>query len=112
MAEIASVGAGSLEFLPYYQFRSPSANWSTYGHGINASRAVFRTAMQAAADNDLLFDFSIGANQGQGVPSEPESVGLALELVSVAFGVSSHTFHNLYSGPSFVTSWHMGSRQG
>ncbi|KAF4921943.1 hypothetical protein CGCVW01_v005626 [Colletotrichum viniferum] len=80
VAETGSVGAGGLEFLPYYQFRSPSANWSTYGYGINASRAVFRTAMQAAADNDHLFDFSIGANQGQGVPSEPESVGLALEL--------------------------------
>ncbi|KAK2728329.1 hypothetical protein CKAH01_11126, partial [Colletotrichum kahawae] len=83
MAEIGSVGAGGLEFLPYYQFHSPSANWSTYGYGTNASRAVFRAAMQAAADNDLLFDFSIGANQGQGVPSKPESVGLALELRSI-----------------------------
>ncbi|KAF0324101.1 secreted protein [Colletotrichum asianum] len=94
VAEIASVGAGGLEFLPYYQFRSPSANWSTYGYGINASRAVFRTAMQAAADNDLLFDFSIGANQGQGVPSEPESVGLALELADVNVTVMpGHAFN-------------------
>ncbi|KAJ0340776.1 hypothetical protein COL154_002730 [Colletotrichum chrysophilum] len=82
VAEIASVGASGVDFLPYYQIRSPSANWSTYGYGINASRAVFRTAMQAAANNDL-FDFSIGANQGQGVPSEPGSVGLALELRSI-----------------------------
>ncbi|KAK7452589.1 hypothetical protein CaCOL14_004502 [Colletotrichum acutatum] len=88
VAEIASVGAGGLEFLPYYQFRSPSANWSTYGYGTNASRAVFRAAMQAAADNGLLFDFSIGANQGQGVPSETESVGLALELAYVNITVA------------------------
>ncbi|KAK1637679.1 hypothetical protein BDP81DRAFT_393375 [Colletotrichum phormii] len=94
VAEIASVGAGGLEFLPYYQFHSPSANWSTYGYGTNASRAVFRAAMEAAADDDLLFDFSIGANQGQGVPSEPESVGLALELAYVNITVSpGHAFN-------------------
>ncbi|KAI8267686.1 hypothetical protein K4K58_007307 [Colletotrichum sp. SAR11_239] len=94
VAEIASVGAGGLELLPYYQFHSPSANWSTYGYGTNASRAVFRAAMQAAADNDLLFDFSIGANQGQGVPSEPESVGLALELAYVNVTVMpGHAFN-------------------
>ncbi|KAK1453408.1 hypothetical protein CMEL01_05067 [Colletotrichum melonis] len=94
VAEIASVGAGGLEFLPYYQFRSPSANWSTYGYGTNASRTVFRAAMQAAADNDILFDFSIGANQGQGVPSEPESVGLALELAYVNITVApGHVFN-------------------
>ncbi|KXH49842.1 hypothetical protein CSIM01_03979 [Colletotrichum simmondsii] len=94
VAEIASVGAGGLEFLPYYQFRAPSANWSTYGYGTNASRDVFRAAMQAAADNDLLFDFAIGANQGQGVPSEPESVGLALELAYVNITVApGHVFN-------------------
>ncbi|KAJ0363559.1 hypothetical protein COL26b_012905 [Colletotrichum chrysophilum] len=93
VAEIASVGASGVDFLPYYQIRSPSANWSTYGYGINASRAVFRTAMQAAANNDL-FDFSIGANQGQGVPSEPGSVGLALELAYVNVTVMpGHAFN-------------------
>ncbi|KAG7075985.1 secreted protein [Colletotrichum scovillei] len=94
VAEIASVGAGGLEFLPYYQFRAPSANWSTYGYGTNASRNIFRAAMQAAAENDLLFDFAIGANQGQGVPSEPESVGLALELAYVNITVApGHVFN-------------------
>ncbi|EXF81412.1 hypothetical protein CFIO01_01074 [Colletotrichum fioriniae PJ7] len=94
VAEIAAVGAGGLEFLPYYQFHSPSANWSTYGYGTNASRGVFRAAMQAVADNDILFDFSIGANQGQGVPSEPESIGLALELAYVNITVTpGHAFN-------------------
>ncbi|KAH0429215.1 hypothetical protein CcaCcLH18_08567 [Colletotrichum camelliae] len=70
VAEIASVGAGGLEYLPYYQFHSPSANWSTYGYGTNASRA------------------------GQGVPSEPESVGLALELAYVNVTVTpGHAFN-------------------
>ncbi|KAL2882292.1 hypothetical protein SGCOL_002561 [Colletotrichum sp. CLE4] len=94
VAEIASVGAGGLEFLPYYQFHSPSANWSDYGYGTDASRAVFRAAMEAAEQHDLLFDFSIGANQGQGVPSEPESVGLALELAYVNVTVApGHPFN-------------------
>ncbi|OHF01555.1 hypothetical protein CORC01_03045 [Colletotrichum orchidophilum] len=94
VAEIASVGAGGLEFLPYYQLHSPSANWSTYGYGGKASRAVFRAAMEAAVENDILFDFSIGANQGQGVPSEPGSVGLALELAYVNVTVKPGNFYN------------------
>lgn len=111
VAEIASVGAGGLEFLPYYQFRAPSANWSTYGYGTNASRNIFRAAMQAAAENDLLFDFAIGANQGQGVPSEPESVGLALELVSVDFSASYLESRDLHLCLSRVIFMIYGNRK-
>ncbi|KAH7176035.1 hypothetical protein EDB81DRAFT_897022, partial [Dactylonectria macrodidyma] len=80
VGEIAAVGSGGLEFLPYYQYRSPSANWSQYSYGSDASRAVLRAAMEAVDKHDILFDFAIGANQGQGVPAKPESVGLSLEL--------------------------------
>ncbi|KAL0933305.1 uncharacterized protein CTRU02_212268 [Colletotrichum truncatum] len=80
VGEIAAVGSGGLEFLPYYQFRSPSANWSEYGYGSAASSAVLRATMKAADEHGILLDFAIGANQGQGVPADPESVGLALEL--------------------------------
>ncbi|OTA61249.1 hypothetical protein K449DRAFT_423203 [Hypoxylon sp. EC38] len=58
-------------------------NWSEYGFGTDAYRAIFRAVMEAAAQNKLLLDFSIGANQGQGVPSEPEQIGLALEMAYV-----------------------------
>lgn len=109
VAEIAAVGAGGLEFLPYYQFHSPSANWSTYGYGTNASRGVFRAAMQAVADNDILFDFSIGANQGQGVPSEPESIGLALELVSVDYPTSSSHSQDPYTCLSHINLMEYGN---
>ncbi|KAM0322963.1 hypothetical protein ACHAQA_009062 [Verticillium albo-atrum] len=73
VGEIAAVGSGGLEFLPYYQFRSPSANWSEYGYGSNASRAVLRATMEAVLEHEILLDFAIGANQGQGVPAEAES---------------------------------------
>ncbi|OTA92609.1 hypothetical protein M434DRAFT_74272 [Hypoxylon sp. CO27-5] len=83
IGEIAAVGAGGLEFLPYYQFGPQPTNWSEYGFGTDAYRAIFRAVMEAAAQNKLLLDFSIGANQGQGVPSEPEQIGLALEMACV-----------------------------
>lgn len=81
IGEIAAVGAGGLEFLPYYQFGPQPTNWSEYGFGTEAYRAIFRAVMEAAAQNKILLDFSIGANQGQGVPSEPEQSGLAVEMV-------------------------------
>ncbi|KAI1415147.1 hypothetical protein F5Y13DRAFT_178211 [Hypoxylon sp. FL1857] len=58
-------------------------NWSEYGFGTEAYRPIFRAVMEATAKNGILLDFSIGANQGQGVPSEPEQIGLALEMAYV-----------------------------
>lgn len=39
------------------------------------------SALQACAAHDLLFDFALGPNQGQGVPSAPKTPGLAKEFV-------------------------------
>lgn len=79
---IADVGAGGLEWLPYYQLRGElSSDWAEFGYGTEAFLKLNRAAFQAAANRDLIFDFSVGANQGQGVPSEPEGHGLAVHLV-------------------------------
>lgn len=80
---MASVGAGGFEWLPYYQLGGDSM--SEYSYGSNASRALFRAAMETAEEEGLLVDFAVAANQGQGVPAEPGTPGLAVHLVSFIF---------------------------
>jgi hypothetical protein len=52
-----------------------------YGYGTEAYAEAFKAALQAAKDNSLVFDFAVGANQGQGAPAAPGSKGLAVQLV-------------------------------
>ncbi|KAI0468585.1 hypothetical protein F4859DRAFT_524163 [Xylaria cf. heliscus] len=87
VTDIAAVGAGGLEFLPYYQLGSQPTNWSEYGFGSESHRTIFRAVMETVAEHGVLLDFSIGGNQGQGVPSKPEEVGLALELAYVNISI-------------------------
>ena len=42
---------------------------------------MFLSALQTARDTGLSFDFALGSNQGQGVPAEPLTEGLAVQLV-------------------------------
>lgn len=85
---LASVGAGGLEFLPFYLYGLPVAahdtptDWAKYGFGTPAFNDLFKSALGVARDEGLLMDFAVGANQGQGVPSEPRTPGLAVHLVS------------------------------
>lgn len=78
---IADAGAGGFEFLPYYQFGQPATDWSKYGYGTTAFRSLFRAAMESAEEHNMLMDFAVAANQGQGVPALPETPGLAVHLV-------------------------------
>ncbi|KAI0891900.1 hypothetical protein F4806DRAFT_506391 [Annulohypoxylon nitens] len=87
VTNIAAVGAGGLEFIPYYQLGPQPTNWSKYGFGSESHRIIFRAVMKSVAENKILLDFSVGGNQGQGVPSEPGVVGLALELAYVNISI-------------------------
>ncbi|KAK7523258.1 hypothetical protein IWZ03DRAFT_391241 [Phyllosticta citriasiana] len=88
LAAVAGVGAGGMEFLPYYNYGLPEADrgvdpptdWTIYGFGTEAYRETFPTALRASQENGLFMDFAQGANQGQGTPAEPGSAGLAFEL--------------------------------
>jgi hypothetical protein len=88
IASIASVGAGGLEFLPFYLYGLPTStrsqtptDWNKYGFGTGAFQSLFKEALRAVKQSDMLMDFGIGANQGQGVPAEPLTEGLAVQLV-------------------------------
>ncbi|KAF2090207.1 hypothetical protein K490DRAFT_36539 [Saccharata proteae CBS 121410] len=84
----ASIGADCVEFLPFYNYGggdgayTPGLDWVTYGFGTPAYLDIFRTAIQAHKDNDLVMDFALGPNQGQGVPANADDDGLQWDLVS------------------------------
>ncbi|KAH6879846.1 hypothetical protein B0T10DRAFT_412921 [Thelonectria olida] len=84
ISDIRKFGAGGLEFIPYYNYGFGSgdiSNWDVYAFGKPAFKSVFRTALEACKSNDLVMDFALGASQGQGVPVEPLTPGLAVQLV-------------------------------
>lgn len=81
--QIAAVGGGGLEFLPFYNYGLGPAltDWSIYGFGTEAFNKLFQAVLDTATALKLSFDFALGPNQGAGVPSEVETPGLAKELV-------------------------------
>ncbi|KAK3388042.1 hypothetical protein B0H63DRAFT_392879 [Podospora didyma] len=83
IAALASISAGGLEFLGFYNYGFPpmSTDWSIYGFGTPAFKDLLKAALKATAEHDLVFDFAIGPGTGAGVPAIPQTAGLAMELV-------------------------------
>lgn len=104
VASIAGVGAGGLEFLPFYLYGYPTGsynsttptNWSTYGFGTPAFNSLFKNTLLAAKNSSLLLDFALGPNQGAGVPAVPGTTGLSYELL---LGNVSITGGKTFDGP-------------
>jgi hypothetical protein len=84
----AAIGSGGIEYLPWYNAGGvlggapPGADWSKYGFGAPESNKMFIAALEAHRDAGLVMDFSIGPDQGQGVPAEMNNEGLQWDLVS------------------------------
>lgn len=64
------------------QGNSPATDWNIYGYGTPAYRKVLKAALQAHKDHSLIMDFAMGLQSGQGVPAEPNELGLEYNLVS------------------------------
>ncbi|ENH75763.1 hypothetical protein FOC1_g10003928 [Fusarium oxysporum f. sp. cubense race 1] len=82
--DLKKLGAGGLEFLPFYNYGFGGVNDSkleTYAFGKPAFRDVLQIALEATKANGLSMDVALGASQGQGVPSKPLTPGLAVQLV-------------------------------
>ncbi len=111
--EAKAIGAGGLEFLPYYLYglgeesyeRSAGTtnqsirvlpDWDIYGFGTPAFVSLFKESLKAAKEADLLMDYSLGANQGQGVPAVPGTPGLAVQLI---MGNATISPGESFSGP-------------
>jgi hypothetical protein len=84
----AEVGAGGIEFLPYYGYggaiggNPPGSDWVTYGFGSAPLQHLLQVALEAAKENSVLVDIALGPNQGQGVPASPDADGIQWDLVS------------------------------
>lgn len=82
-----AIGAGGVEFLPFYNYGGElggppvGVNWSTYGFGSPAHLGLFTSALEAHKEAGLVMDFSLGPNQGQGIPAHPDDEGLQWDLV-------------------------------
>ncbi|KAH9845761.1 alpha-L-rhamnosidase [Teratosphaeria destructans] len=102
LAQVKAVGAGGVELLGYYLYGNfPSfiaeggpapTDWTKDGWGTEAWKALQDTAFQATKDQGLFMDFSLGPNQGAGVPAETGDPGIMWDLwpfnVSVPIGGS------------------------
>ncbi|KAI5919751.1 hypothetical protein F4810DRAFT_465504 [Camillea tinctor] len=108
---IASVGAGGLEFLPFYNYGLGPAltDWSIYGFGTEAFKNVLSAALNASVAQGLMFDFALGPNQGAGVPSTVETLGLAKELVYGNITIQSgETYAGVIPAPNIEFNQIMG----
>lgn len=85
---VGAIGAGGIEYLPFYNYGGelggppPGVNWSTYGFGTPAHLDLFTSALRAHKESGMVMDFSLGSNQGQGIPAHPDDEGLQWDLVS------------------------------
>ncbi|KAK6844021.1 hypothetical protein PG987_004881 [Apiospora arundinis] len=98
IATIAAVGGGGVEFVPFYFYglptgSDPPTDWAKFGFGTPAFKTLLQAALEEAKTQGLRLDVGQGASQGQGVPSDSMSPGLAVEL---AYGTA-----NVLGGNSF-----------
>lgn len=108
---VKRAGAGGMELLGFYYYGATQStslltvpsDWTKYGWGTEAWRNLTLFTLQECKAKDLLLDFAIGPNQGSGVPAEPESKGLMMDLVP--FNVSV-PLNGTFSGQ--VPGWGAG----
>ncbi|KAF2187908.1 hypothetical protein K469DRAFT_567905 [Zopfia rhizophila CBS 207.26] len=99
-----AAGAGGLEYLPFYLYGlgnsipglGPPTDWTKYGFGTPAFVSQFKDSLRAAEAAGILMDYALGVNQGQGVPSEVMTPGLAVQLL---MGNTTITPKGSYSAP-------------
>ena len=75
-----------------------AVDWTEYGWGTQAWRNVQETALQASKDNNLIVDFTLGPNQGAGVPSPVDGNGLLWDLASFNTTLSNGSFTGVLPG--------------
>lgn len=100
-----AAGVGGLEILYFYLYGMGQdsynntvdlPDWGVYGFGTAAYKSQFKDSLQSAKDAEIVIDFALGANQGQGVPSEVGDLGLAVELL---MGVATVLSGGRFEGP-------------
>ncbi|KXH29506.1 hypothetical protein CSIM01_06239 [Colletotrichum simmondsii] len=78
-----AIGAGGVELVAFYNYgfaAPPGADWLRFGYGTPEYLKMFRTALTAHQESNLVMDFAMGPNQGQGVPASIDDPGLQWDL--------------------------------
>lgn len=89
LESVKRAGAGGVESLGYYYYGATTSSsqvivpsdWTLYGWGTEAWRNLTLFTLKECKAKDLVLDFAIGPNQGNGVPAKPETDGLMMDLV-------------------------------
>lgn len=93
--------------MPFYGYGlGPEVtDWSIYGFGQQAYKDILSAAADSSAAHDIQLDIQLGAQQGSGPPAEPQTEGLARQLVlgetrlTVGDDVSAQAAFNLTVPP-------------
>ncbi|KAJ8082407.1 hypothetical protein PM082_008262 [Marasmius tenuissimus] len=97
VTEMSKVGSSGFELLSYQSYGGDALIDPTdAAFGSDAFLDVTKTLAQAAKDNGLTMDLTLGPNQGAGVPVKPEDVDQEGMLTELVFGS-----HFLNPGESF-----------
>ncbi|KAI3611660.1 secreted protein [Moniliophthora roreri] len=103
VAEMAKVGSSGFELLSYQSYGGLQSDTgeviidpTDVAFGSDNFVKVTATLIQAAKEHNLTIDFTLGPNQGAGVPVEPDDVDKEGMLTELVFGS-----HFLQPGESF-----------
>ncbi|KAI0428532.1 hypothetical protein F5Y09DRAFT_357722 [Xylaria sp. FL1042] len=76
-----------------------ATDWNIYGFGTAAYLDILQTALQAHKDNDLIMDYTLGLQSGQGVPAEADNPGLTWDvLLFYNASIANGTYSGLLPG--------------
>ncbi|KAK7029400.1 hypothetical protein VNI00_014654 [Paramarasmius palmivorus] len=93
VAEMANVGSSGFELLSYQSYGGLQGNTgdvildpADFAFGSDRFLTVVATLVQAAKENNITIDFTLGPNQGAGVPVKPDEVDQEGMLTELVFG--------------------------
>ncbi|KAF7359295.1 Secreted protein [Mycena sanguinolenta] len=105
IAEIARVGSSGFELLSYQSYGGEADNTGNilldptdFAFGSDLFVNITATVVAAAIENGVTVDFSMGPDQGAGVPVFPSSVDMAGMNTELVFGAHFLTAEENFSG--------------
>ncbi|KAF7359301.1 Secreted protein [Mycena sanguinolenta] len=105
IAEIARVGSAGFELLSYQSYGGEADNTGNilldptdFAFGSDLFVNITSTVVSAAKENGLTVDFSMGPDQGAGVPVFPSSVDMEGMNTELVFGAHFLTAEENFSG--------------
>ncbi|KAJ3845419.1 hypothetical protein F5878DRAFT_636639 [Lentinula raphanica] len=106
VSEMARVGSAGFELLSYQSYGSVQASTglivldpSDFAFGSNRFVNVTASLVQAAIDNNLTIDFTLGPDQGAGVPVLPDDVDMEGMNTELVFGSHFLAPGETFDGP-------------